>query len=193
MRKRINDRYEVDCNGRVFSVTRKVRFVHRNGKECFRVHKGKELAQRKSDNGYMSINIDGKAQWVHRLIATAFVENPKNHGYVMHINGDRVDNRAENLKWITKNKNLLDAYDAKRHIPITHISQEQIDKAESLIAGGKSQTRAAELVGMSQAYLSLVRRKKYVRKRAEKLKVKGVTPTYPQWTQPTRSSKSSAF
>jgi hypothetical protein len=38
---------------------------------------------------------------VHRLVAQAFVPQPEGKHCVTHLNGDRRDNRASNLKWTT--------------------------------------------------------------------------------------------
>ena len=58
-------------------------------------------------NGYYSVRINGKNLLVHRLVAKAFVDNPERKPVVDHLNGNRKDNRADNLRWVTTAENLL--------------------------------------------------------------------------------------
>lgn len=43
----------------------------------------------------------------HRLLAENFIENPNNLPIVHHINNDRLDNKLENLQWISQSENNL--------------------------------------------------------------------------------------
>jgi hypothetical protein len=51
---------------------------------------------------------------VHRLVATAFIDNSEKLPQVNHINGNRADNRVENLEWCTNSYNTKHGYDLAR-------------------------------------------------------------------------------
>lgn len=42
---------------------------------------------------------------IHRLLAEHFIPNPENKPCIDHINGDRSDNRLDNLRWCTHKEN----------------------------------------------------------------------------------------
>ncbi len=44
---------------------------------------------------------------VHRLVASAFLPDPHCDMQIDHINGNKEDNRAENLEWVTPKENTL--------------------------------------------------------------------------------------
>jgi hypothetical protein len=42
---------------------------------------------------------------IHRLVAIHFIQNPENKPEVDHINGDRLNNSIDNLRWTTRIEN----------------------------------------------------------------------------------------
>lgn len=80
-------RYAVTSDGQVYSYLKK-----------------KYLKPETTNNGYQRVCLttgDGrkKHELIHRLVAIAFLDNPERLPCVNHKNGDRQDNRVENLEW----------------------------------------------------------------------------------------------
>lgn len=65
---------------------------------------GKEKIMKQSDAGGRTVVcIRGRMYIVRRLVAQAFVPNPKGYTDVHSKNGDSLDCRAENLEWVYHN------------------------------------------------------------------------------------------
>jgi hypothetical protein len=65
-------------------------------------------------NGYLVAclwkNNKQKKFVLHKLVAQAFLENPNNYKEVNHIDGNKNNNRVENLEWCDRSINLTHAY-----------------------------------------------------------------------------------
>lgn len=86
--------YQVSTMGRVWSGTSK-----------------RILRPTKLRTGYMCVCLDNKTYSVHRIILPAFVDCPKGikNPVINHKNGDKTDNRLENLEWVSSSDNAKHA------------------------------------------------------------------------------------
>lgn len=90
--------YEIDTNGNVFS---------------YKCRSYRKLKPSKGNHGYLQVVLsdDGKrfTKRIHRLIADAFVSNVNGKPFVLHKDGNKLNNSISNLYWGTQKENIADA------------------------------------------------------------------------------------
>ena len=63
--------------------------------------------------GYKYVSLSKRAtktpKLIHRLVAESFIVNPDNRPEVNHIDGDKSNNRVDNLEWCTPSENVQHA------------------------------------------------------------------------------------
>lgn len=97
--------YKVSNLGRVKSIKRKLDSGRSVSEKILN-----SSSKKKTQDGYLMVALAGKTFRVNRLVAAAFIPNPNNKPVVNHIDGDKENNKADNLEWATISENMLHAY-----------------------------------------------------------------------------------
>lgn len=89
--------YKVSNMGDIFGFKRNKILTPCNGKDGYKILK-------------LCKNGNIKTVYIHRVVASAFLENTNDEMQVNHINGIKTDNRASNLEYCTLHQNLIHSY-----------------------------------------------------------------------------------
>lgn len=60
-------------------------------------------------HGYYSVNTRKYSTLVHRMVAEIYIENPDGKEQVNHKDGNKLNNRVDNLEWCTRSENMVHA------------------------------------------------------------------------------------
>lgn len=104
-------RYQVSDQGRVRSIDRMVRAVSKAGREYQRKVRGVVLRPGRC-RGYLIVNLHPLGTIaVHLVVARAFVDGFAAGLEANHKDGDKENNAALNLEWVTHRENQIHATD----------------------------------------------------------------------------------
>ena len=153
--------YQVSNLGRVRSLDHYVKTGH-NGK---RLSRGKVLKQDLTCNGYLFIKTSKKYKSkhlaVHRLVAKAFIENPKDLPDVNHKDETKHNNIATNLEWCNNSYNALYGTCQQRLTKYKQKPVEMVDKQTKNVVGVfNSMKEASETLSICKEQISAVCRGK---------------------------------
>lgn len=104
--------------------------ITRDG-EVINKKSGRRVKPQKNGKGYLRVSIAGKLEFVHRLVAAQYVPNPENKPQVNHKDGNKLNNSAENLEWVTNFENRSHASKNGLHLrgescPYSKLTEENV-------------------------------------------------------------------
>lgn len=99
--------YQVSNLGKIRSLDR---YVTGGGGRGLQKVKGRMMKLQTREFGHVDIllrkNGPEERLWVHRLVASAFIDNPQNLPIVGHLDNDPSNNCVSNLEWCTQQRNI---------------------------------------------------------------------------------------
>lgn len=100
----------------------------------------KEIVGEENNAGYLRVTLyqpTRKRFFKHRLVASHFVEgDSQDRRFVNHKDGDKTNNRADNLEWVTQSENEIHAYasglrDRNQRVAIKYKDTEEVFEFDS--------------------------------------------------------------
>lgn len=166
--------YAITKDGRIWSYPR---IILQKRKSC--------VAQRKWKGGWLKINTTKRGDWyysialqkngrlkrkgfkVHRLVAQAFIPNPKNFKEINHKNGVKTDNRVENLEWCNRQENIDHSWKIRpfrNHRPKRKLTTKQVKEIiEKYSCGNTTHRKLGDEYNVSFATIGqIIRHKSYL-------------------------------
>lgn len=84
--------YQIDDEGNVYNTKTKIMLKGSIGENGYKYYR-------------LSKNNKKKMFYAHRLVAEAFIDNPNNLPVVNHIDGNKLNNKVDNLEWVSYSEN----------------------------------------------------------------------------------------
>lgn len=163
--------YSVSDDGKVYSHFKRHDQLWILTEEPYR-----ELTQGTNNKGYKTVRLScgnkKRSARVHKLVALAYISNPENLPQVDHLDGDKNNNCACNLEWVTGKENhrrkcekgLNVVIKGKQHYSKKYKEGEhhgcvpvlQIDECNNVVAEYKSLRLAEKATGIHYTSISKV-------------------------------------
>ena len=118
------------------------------------------LSQCHGSGGYLSVNLfkNGKEykRTVHRLVAEAFLKNNDQKPQVNHIDGDKENNRLDNLEYCTALENMQHAFETGLHSKRGRLTEDELDQIVDMLNAGMIYREIADKFNISPSQVHYI-------------------------------------
>lgn len=106
---------------------------------------------------------------IHRLVAKAFIPNPEGLSQVNHIDGNKDNNKVDNLEWVSPSGNIKHAYETglitKDHLigennAISKLTWVEVRDIRKQLKNGYKGKELAEIYGVTEGTISYIKNNK---------------------------------
>ena len=153
--------YQASNMGRVKSLPRSSPIVYKDGRIANRTLRERILTPCINRHGYESLVLrragEDRTYEVQRLIAAAFL-GPRPEGQeTRHLDGDRLNNRADNLAYGTRSQNQLDLYDYRGYHH--RLTPSDVIEIRARVASGETGRSVAKDYGICESMVAAIKRR----------------------------------
>ena len=118
------------------------------------------------NNGYLAVDLfdatSRQRHSVHRMVAIVFIDNREGKDFVNHIDGDKTNNRTNNLEWVTPSENSLHAVaiglsPIGEEKTLAKLSEADVLEIQTAFENGAKDFTLAERYGVTSGVISSIR------------------------------------
>jgi hypothetical protein len=160
-----SDNYFVSTCGR---IKRGDRRVWNELNKSYSFYKEKIIKQSTNNTkGYCRLKIyyldnSFRTEVVHRLVALTFISNPNNYKQINHIDGNKTNNKLENLEWCNQSQNIRHSINILNNIHgvkgetnnFSVLKEKQVKQIPILIKEGKTNIEISKLFNVAPSTIS---------------------------------------
>jgi hypothetical protein len=150
--------YKVSNYGEILSLPRKVKFGW-----AYRYTDKKLLKGSIAGGGYLKVSLGRRAEfYVHRIVGEYFVKGYKKGCEVNHKDGNKLNNRSDNLEWISRSKNMRHAINtglidvSGENNPHAKLNCLDVKEIKKLLLQGRSHDFIASKFNVSRPTISYI-------------------------------------
>ena len=129
--------------------------------EIINKHTGRTVKPQLNGKGYGRVAIGKKLYFVHRLVAEKYVPNPDNKLQVNHKDGNKLNNNADNLEWVSNQENRNHALENGLHTTGEKCSWAKLTKAQVKFIREHREISSREIArvfNIAYSYVNQIRR-----------------------------------